>query len=97
MSKLFSAWLVVASCFSYCGCRAIDAEKRADGSWEAHYRSYGLFTDLGYLDIQVETNGVAHLTLNDLTADMSTNHIAIISASGDFAGEVAEHVIKGLK
>ena len=79
------------------GCRSIHAEKHADGSWQADYHSWGLFTDLGYLSIDVSTNGVAKLTLNDLTTDMSTNHIAIISASGDFTGEIAEHVIQGIK
>ena len=88
---------LIAAAMCCSGCRSIDAEKRADGSWEAHYRSWGLFTDLGYLDIQVGTNGVAHLTLNDLSTDVSTNHVAIITASGDFAGEIAEHVIEGLK
>ena len=75
----------------------INAEKHMDGSWEAHYRSYGLFSDLGHLSIKVETNGVVQLELNDFSTDLSTNHIAIISASGDFAGEIAEHVIEGIK
>lgn len=99
----FSWWNLIALLVGaaiglfFAGCRTVYAEKYADGSWMAHYHSYGLWTDLGYLTIVVGTNGVAQLTLNDLRTDMSTNHIAIISASGDFAGEIAEHVIKGLK
>lgn len=89
--------LIVALLSFAVGCRTIYAEKHTDGSWIASYRSWGVFTDLGYLNIVVGTNGVATLTLNDLTTDMSTNHVAIITASGDFAGEIAEHVIDGLK
>ena len=93
--KLLSVFLIAATLVG--GCRAIDAEKRADGSWYAHYRSYGLFSELGHLNIEVATNGVVRLELDDFSSDMSTNHIAIISASGDFAGEIAEHVIEGIK
>ena len=78
------------------GCRTIDAEKHADGSWEAHYRSYGVFSELGHLNINIDTNGIVHLELDDFSTDMSTNHVAIVTASGDFAGEIAEHVIEGL-
>lgn len=87
---------VAAACLLLAGCRSVYAEKHADGSWVADYRSWGLFTDLGRLYIEVGTNGIVRLELNDLVADMSTNHVEIVSASGEFVGEVAGEIVEHL-
>ena len=76
------------------GCRSIKARMEADGSWEASYYSYGLFTTLGALQVSVGTNGVASLYLDDLSTDVSTNHVLIVDSSGRVVAEIAGEIIK---
>lgn len=80
------------------GCRYIDVDRNVDGSWHAKYYSYGLWTSLGSLEVNVTTNGLAHLKMNDLGSDVSTNHVTIVDASGkviaEITGEVVEHLVK---
>lgn len=80
------------------GCRYIDVDREADGSWHARYYSYGLWTSLGQLEVNVTTNGLAHLRMNDLGSDMSTNHVTIVDSSGkvvaEITGEVVERIVK---
>ena len=80
------------------GCRYIDVRRNVDGSWHAKYYSYGLWTSLGSLEVNVATNGLARLRMNDLGSDVSTNHVSIVDASGkvvaEITGEVVEHLVK---
>lgn len=80
------------------GCRYVDIDKCSDGSWHAKYYSYGLWTTLGSLEVDVSTNGVAHLKMSDLGSDVSTNHVTIVDASGrivaEITGEVVERIVK---
>lgn len=93
------------------GCRTVTVEKHdpiiqqinsnewvvAEGGWEARYRSYGLWTNFGELSITLSTNGVKSVTLKDLNSDVSTNHVAIITASGGTAADVAKAIVEALK
>jgi len=78
------------------GCRYIDVNRNADGSWRAKYYSYGLWTSLGSLEVNVTTNGLAHLRMNDLGSDVSTNHVTIVDASGKIAAEITGEVVERL-
>lgn len=84
--------------FFAAGCRYIDVHRNVDGSWHAKYYSYGLWTSLGSLEVNVATNGLACLRMNDLGSDVSTNHVSIVDASGkvvaEITGEIAEHLVK---
>lgn len=84
--------------FALAGCRYVDVERRVDGSWEAHYYSYGLWSTLGSLDVDVGTNGLVRLSLNDVNSDVSTNHVTIVDSTGkvvaEIAGEIVERVVK---
>lgn len=80
------------------GCRYFDVARNADGSWKATYYSYGLWTSIGYLEVDVPTNGVVHLKMSDLGTDMSTNHVTVVDSSGkvvaEITGEVVERIVK---
>ena len=88
--------LILVACATLGGCRNIDVEKHADGSWRAHYYSYGLMTTLGALEVEVTTNGVAHLKMDDLGSDMSTNHVTIVDSSGKIVAEITGTVVEKL-
>lgn len=92
------------------GCRSIRVEKHdpevivssnsvivVEGGWEAKYWSYGTITSFGRLDIGIATNHTVTVSLSDLQADMSTNHVIMINAAGETAGEIAKKIIEGLK
>lgn len=92
------------------GCRTIDVEKHdpvvvtsgsdtivVPGGWEAHYRSYGMFTTFGSLDIVAGTNGTAAVRLSDLNSDVSSNTVYVIEATGEASGEIIRKIIEGLK
>lgn len=93
------------------GCRSLEVSKHdpiavtnsvgevsyVHGGWDVKYWSYGLFTSFGTLTASVGTNGVAMVSISDLNSDVSTNHVAIIDASGKSAAEIAEAIIKALK
>ena len=107
MLCVFAACALVAL-----GCRSITVHKHdpvffqppgqtnvvmfAEGGWDAKYWSYGLFTSFGHLEVTIGTN-VVSLALNDLNSDVSTNHVSIIVAGGEAAGEIAEGIVQGLK
>ena len=78
------------------GCRYVDVNRNVDGSWQARYYSYGLWTSLGYLEVNVTTNGIAYLRMNDLGSDVSTNHVTIVDASGKVVAEITGEVIERL-
>ena len=78
------------------GCRYVDVNRNVDGSWQARYYSYGLWTSLGYLEVNVTTNGIAYLRMNDLGSDVSTNHVTIVDASGKVVAEITGEVIESL-
>lgn len=78
------------------GCRYVDVNRNVDGSWQARYYSYGLWTSLGYLEVNVTTNGIAYLKMNDLGSDTSTNHVTIVDASGKIVAEITGEVIERL-
>lgn len=78
------------------GCRYVDVNRNVDGSWQARYYSYGLWTSLGYLEVNVTTNGIAYLKMNDLGSDASTNHVTIVDASGKIVAEITGEVIERL-
>lgn len=69
----------------------------AEGGWEAHYFSYGTLTQLGQLNICIDSNKAVRVKLDDYNGDLSTNHIYIITASGEAAGEAIKKAIEGLK
>jgi len=68
-----------------------------EGGWEAKYRSYGVFTNLGRLEIDLTTNRAVRVCLDDLTTDVSSNHVYVITATGTATGEVVKKAIEGLK
>ena len=78
------------------GCRYVDVNRNVDGSWHARYYSYGLWTNLGSLEVSVTTNGIAYLRMNDLGSDVSTNHVTIVDASGKVVAEITGEVIERL-
>lgn len=105
--------LICVACALFAlGCRSIAVHKHdpvfwtppgqtnvvcvAEGGWDATYYSYGVWTSFGSLGVTIGTN-VVSLTLNDLNSDVSTNHVQIIVAGGEAAGEIAEHIIDALK
>lgn len=85
--------LVAACALLAGGCRYVNVEKHSDGSWEARYYSYGLWSTLGQLDVVVGTNGIAKLTLNDLGSDVSTNHVRIVDSAGKVVAEVTGAIV----
>lgn len=102
----FGTSLVIASY----GCRSIRVKKHdpdvvvssnsvivVEGGWEADYWSYGVFTSLGRLDIDIATNHTVTVSLRDLQTDMSTNHVVIIDASGKSVADIASKIIEALK
>ena len=88
--------LVAALALALCGCRYVDVEKHSDGSWEAKYYSYGLWSTLGSLDVVVGTNGIAKLTLNDVNSDVSTNHVKIVDSAGKVVAEVTGAIVEAV-
>jgi len=73
-----------------------DVNRNADGSWQAKYYSYGLWTSLGSLEVNVTTNGLAYLRMNDLGSDVSMNHVTIVDASGKVVAEITGEVVERL-
>jgi len=97
--RFSSAKLLACLCLALsAGCRYVDVDKCADGSWHAKYYSYGLWTTLGSLEVNVTTNGIAHLKMSDLGSDVSTNHVTIVDSTGkvvaEITGEVVERLVK---
>ena len=87
---------LVALALALGGCRYVDVEKHSDGSWEAKYYSYGLWSTLGSLDVVVGTNGIAKLTLNDVNSDVSTNHVKIVDSAGKVVAEVTGAIVEAV-
>lgn len=94
-SKVASIAAVSAS-LVFGGCRYVHVEKHGDGSWEAKYYSYGLWSTLGKLDVVVGTNGIAKLTLNDVNSDVSTNHVRIVDAAGSVVAEITGAIVEAV-
>lgn len=105
--------ILICSALALAGCRFINIEKHdpvvftppdstntvvvVEGGWEAHYRSYGMWTSFGNLEVSVHSNGVLVVKLDDLNADVSTNNVVVVEGAGAAAGEIVEHVIEALK
>lgn len=85
-----------AVAFLCLGCCSIGVDRKADGAWSASYYSYGLWTSIGRLEVDVSTNGVARLRMDNLGSDVSTNHAAIVDSSAGVAGVVVEGVVRGI-
>lgn len=92
-------------------CRSIRVEKHdpvvvqvesnrwivADGGWDAKYYSYGVFTKLGRLGIEISTNRSVRVELDDYNGEMSSNNVIVIEASGEAIGEIIKRAIQGAK
>lgn len=92
-------------------CRSIRVEKHdpvivqvesnrwivAEGGWDAKYYSYGVFTRLGRLGIELSTNRSVRVELDDYNGEMSSNNVIVIEASGEAIGEVIKNAIQGAK
>ena len=90
LKVLASAVLLVGAC------RSVHVERHADRSWKASYWSYGTFTSLGNLEFELSTNGVVRLRIDDLNADMSTNHYTVVDKSGKVVAEITGSLIHSL-
>lgn len=93
------------------GCRSLKIEKHGqevvqtssntwvvvDGGWSARYHAFGMWTRFGELSVAVETNGLRTISLRDLNTDVSTNHVAIIAATGGTASDIARAIMDAVR